>query len=111
MFIQILTVLSKIDYKFLTSESILILNCSLGLECPILHNPADFFLSKLNSGPEPTAEICCRFNESSIGKALEMELANIRDDSNQNNFIYGVSQKLYSKIVNFDTRIYHLHSM
>lgn len=67
-----------------------LLRYSVGMECPSLYNPADYFLCQLNAGPKETGVICGKFGESEQGKALASEMEDIRKAAIKNKFIYGV---------------------
>uniref|UniRef100_A0A1B6FJA2 ABC transporter domain-containing protein n=1 Tax=Cuerna arida TaxID=1464854 RepID=A0A1B6FJA2_9HEMI len=72
---------------------------SQGMKCPPLYNPADFLLTKLNSSPDVTKEICENFSDSPLNKALISEIDSIKKGSGKNQFVFGIEEqflKFYS---------------
>ncbi|KAG8283037.1 hypothetical protein J6590_023567 [Homalodisca vitripennis] len=72
---------------------------SQGMECPPLYNPADFLLSKLNSSPDVTKEICQNFSDSPLNDALISEIDSIKKSSGKNQSVFGIEEqflKFYS---------------
>ncbi|XP_054285069.1 protein scarlet-like [Macrosteles quadrilineatus] len=72
---------------------------SLGMVCPPLYNPADFYLDKLNASPEVTKDLSQRFSASSLHEELVKELEVIRASSNKTLSIFGMDEqflKFYS---------------